>query len=81
MYIAELPDARNYPSSTGPKESILPYVRGGYDHKCEISNPFLYAALFTLGSCWRLVESDLHDTHDTHKTLHKEFYIQPSPYR
>lgn len=61
MYIAGLPDAINCPSLTGHKESIPPYARGGCDRKCEISNPFLYAALLMLRSCWRLVESDLYD--------------------
>lgn len=44
MHTAELPDAINCPSLTRSKESILPYVRGGYDPKCKISNPFLNGA-------------------------------------
>lgn len=61
MLIAELPDAIDGPSSTGHTESILPYARGGCDSKCKISNPFLYAMLLMLKSCWRLLGSDLYD--------------------
>lgn len=61
MLITELPDAIDSPSSTGHTESILPYARGGCDCTCIISDPFLYAMLLMLKSCWILLESDLYD--------------------